>query len=452
MVADCVGVTAAVMAGGWAAHLAGGSAADVLTALAYAPIIMASLGIYGLYRRGRRRLVASTFPDLGPLLHALTISSLIIVMVNGPAHQLIGLPRLHHVAIVVIAVAALVAVPLLRMVSRRLIPGGRARRSRVVIVGSGIVGTSVAQRLATRSDIDVIGYVDEHPLTFGFPPSALPLLGGLTDIPSVLAAHDVDHLVVAFTPINESALAGLLRSLSDHVRISIVPRMFDLLTVRSCVEDLVGLPVVDVAPPSLGLGARMAKRTLDISVSGAALLVLAPLLLVIAAVIRSTSPGPALFKQQRTGRGGRPFPIRKFRTMHLGAEQERERLASENEVDGPLFKIKCDPRITSVGRFLRRSSLDELPQLINVFLGDMSLVGPRPFVTAESAEIEGWAARRFAVRPGMTGLWQVSGRNDLPFEDLRRLDYCYVASWSLWWDLRILWHTPSIVFGSRGAY
>jgi lipopolysaccharide/colanic/teichoic acid biosynthesis glycosyltransferase len=138
--------------------------------------------------------------------------------------------------------------------------------------------------------------------------------------------------------------------------------------------------------------------------------------------------------------------------MRMGAEAERSGLAGANQVDGPIFKLREDPRVTRVGRVLRKTSLDELPQLLDVLRGDMSLVGPRPFVTAEAAGIDGWAQRRFDVRPGLTGLWQVSGRNDLPFDELRRLDYEYVASWSLWWDLSILWHTPASVVRRNGAY
>ncbi len=142
----------------------------------------------------------------------------------------------------------------------------------------------------------------------------------------------------------------------------------------------------------------------------------------------------------------------KFRSMEVGADQLKLDLRTRNDVDGPLFKLHKDHRVTRLGGFLRRTSLDELPQLINVLIGKMSLVGPRPFVPDESAEIDGWALRRFDVRPGMTGLWQTSGRSDLPFEELRQLDYAYVASWSLWWDLKILWHTPASMMHGHGAY
>ena len=173
------------------------------------------------------------------------------------------------------------------------------------------------------------------------------------------------------------------------------------------------------------------------------LLVAAPFFAVVAVIIKATSAGPVFFRQVRTGRNEQPFSMMKFRTMYRDAESRRHELDHLNEVDGPLFKVQNDPRVTRVGRFLRRTSLDEFPQLINVWKGDMSLVGPRPFVVSEAMEIEGWARKRFEARPGMTGLWQVSGRNELSHLELCRLDYQYVASWSFWWDMQILWQTPS---------
>ena len=172
------------------------------------------------------------------------------------------------------------------------------------------------------------------------------------------------------------------------------------------------------------------------------LLVAAPFFAAVAVIIKATSAGPVFFRQVRTGRNEQPFSMMKFRTMYRDAESRRHELDHLNEVDGPLFKVQNDPRVTRVGRFLRRTSLDEFPQLINVWKGDMSLVGPRPFVVSEAMEIEGWARKRFEARPGMTGLWQVSGRNELSHLELCRLDYLYVASWSFWWDMQILWQTP----------
>lgn len=424
----------------------------VIGSVVYVPVFVVVFGAYSLYRRGRRRLVGSSFPDLSPLAHALVMSSLVILLFTGLAHRLIGIPLESRRSVVVTAGAAMVLVLLGRGCARRL-GGTRGGRSRVMVIGSGLVASQVAARIKASPNLALVGCVDDNSLTLREDDlRRIELLGGLDDLPTLIDTKQVDRLVVAFSPVTESEVATHLRALADVVQISVVPRMFDLLTVRSNVDDLAGLPVMDVAPPALGPADRLAKRAIDIAVSAAGLLVLSPVFLVISLAVKLTSPGSILFSQQRTGRGGRPFRIYKFRSMRSGAESLRQELASDNEVDGPLFKIHHDPRVTPLGKWLRKTSLDELPQLINVLKGDMSLVGPRPFVTAESAGIDGWAARRFDVRPGVTGLWQISGRNDLPFDELRRLDYSYVASWSLWWDLQILWHTPASVFRHDGAY
>jgi len=424
----------------------------VAETLAYLPLVLLVMAAYGMYRRSRRRLLPSTFPDLGRLAHSVLASMLLLFISGHQLRLLLGLwqPDVRSVVLGGVLLAGLV--PLARMLTRRV--NHRHRVSRVMVIGSGLVADHVIQRLCSTPGLDVVGLVDDTTTrpALDLRYRDVPMVGQLADAERLVRELQVDHVVVAFSPANESEVAERLRCLAGTVQISVVPRMLDLLTVRSTVDDFAGLPVMDVAPAELGLPARAAKRLLDLVVSGTAILVLSPLLAAVAIAIRLDSPGPIIFRQVRTGRGGRPFVIMKFRTMRTGADSERQQLAGANEVDGPLFKIHEDPRVTRAGRFLRRTSLDELPQLFNVFIGDMSLVGPRPLVTAEAQSIDGWAARRYAVRPGMTGLWQISGRNDLPFTELCRIDYCYVASWSLWWDLRILWHTPASVLGRRGAY
>lgn len=421
----------------------------VLLSGVYVVVLVPFLSAYGLYRRARRRLVASMFPDLGRLFHALLLGCLVLVVGVPRLHELLGLPELGIGRTVVVGVACLVLVPLGRVATRSLTrpPGGR----RILLVGSGRIADVVVHRCLAVRDARVIGYVDDSLRPEGNTPG-LPKLGGLDALREVVEAHEIDQIVVAFTPASGAKIADLLRSLAGEVRISVVPRLFDLLTIHSYVDDLHGLPLLDVAPATLGPASRFVKRSLDLAVALASLLVAAPAMVAIALAVKATSEGPVLFRQERSGRNGAPFGIYKFRTMYSGAERQRAELTSRNEVDGPLFKVRQDPRITPIGRFLRRTSLDELPQLINVVAGQMSLVGPRPFVTSEAALIHGWAARRLEVRPGVTGLWQISGRNDLPFEELCRLDYSYVASWSLLWDLRILWHTPAAVVRCRGAY
>lgn len=212
------------------------------------------------------------------------------------------------------------------------------------------------------------------------------------------------------------------------------------------------LTVVDSGATFLDHLQESVKRVVDLTVAVLALLLLLPVFAVIALAIKLSSPGPIFFRQVRIGRGGEAFYIYKFRTMTARAESYLVSLRPLSDLAGPLFKMHEDPRITGPGRFLRRFSLDELPQLINVVRGDMALVGPRPFVPAESEAFQDWSKIRFTMRPGITGHWQTSGRSDLPFEELKRLDCEYVTNWSLWWDMRILARTPLSVIKCRGAY
>ena len=259
------------------------------------------------------------------------------------------------------------------------------------------------------------------------------------------------RVVVCFSRTHPERTTEMLKGPGRTGGVSIVPRYYELVTSRSHVEDLSGLTMLDIAPASMTAGSRFLKRSFDIVASSLILLVASPFFIVAAVVIKATSPGPVFFRQVRTGRKEQPFSMMKFRTMYNDAEERRHEIDHLNEVDGPLFKVQNDPRVTRIGRFLRRTSLDEFPQLINVWMGDMSLVGPRPFVVSEAMKIEGWARKRFEARPGMTGLWQVSGRNELSHLELCRLDYLYVASWSFWWDVQILWQTPTTIFRGRGA-
>ena len=209
-------------------------------------------------------------------------------------------------------------------------------------------------------------------------------------------------------------------------------------------------PVV-LARAEVGL-AKIAKRVLDVIVACAALMLAALPMLCIALIIRLTSPGPILFRQARVGKGGRLFTSYKFRSMYMDAEDRLAEVRHLNQADGPIFKIRQDPRMTPVGRFLRRTSLDELPQLFNAFRGEMSIVGPRPALMTEVLAYEPWQLERLTVRPGLTGLWQVSGRSDLPFEAMMRLDLEYIRRWSIWFDLWLLILTVPTVVSGRGAY
>ena len=451
MAADSAGVALALVVGQIVdQHLRSvHNLTGAFASICYAPLFVLVLGVYGLYHRAQRRLVSSSFPDIGRIVHGMAAGSLVLLFASGGLHRWLHGPSVDRTTAALAAVVGVIAIPIFRR-AVSVIVNASSSDSNVLILGSGQVAEMVSSRLAHIDELHVVGCVDDSPDDRYNRSDASPWLGPLSNLAAIVERFDVDHVVVAFSASNEAGMAAHLRDLPDRVRISVVPRMFDLLTIRSNVDDLRGLPVIDVAPAALGFVDRFVKRAIDLIGAGVGLIVLSPVLIAIAVAIKVSSPGPILFSQTRAGRGGKPFRIHKFRTMYVDAEHRKAGLASE--VDGPLFKVREDPRVTSVGRLLRKSSLDEIPQLLNVIAGQMSLVGPRPFVLNESGQIEGWAARRFDVRPGMTGLWQTSGRNDLPFEELRRLDYLYVASWSLWWDLSILWHTPSRVLRHDGAY
>jgi exopolysaccharide biosynthesis polyprenyl glycosylphosphotransferase len=235
------------------------------------------------------------------------------------------------------------------------------------------------------------------------------------------------------------------------VDLVVAPQLTDIAGPRVHVRPVEGLPLLYVEEPKLAGASWLIKNVLDRVCAAIGLLVAAPLLVVIAIAIKISDPGPIFFRQRRTGREGKVFPVWKFRTMYVDAEERKATLIQDNEGDGMLFKIRHDPRVFRVGRWLRASSLDELPQLINVLLGDMSLVGPRP-LPAEDGDFLGDVRRRLLVRPGMTGLWQVSGRSDLSWDDAVRLDLYYVDNWSLAFDLTILWRTVGVVLRSHGAY
>ncbi|MFG1700925.1 sugar transferase [Nonomuraea sp. NPDC049309] len=282
--------------------------------------------------------------------------------------------------------------------------------------------------------------------------AGVTVAGDLGDVPLAVERHDADTVAVLACPeMDGQALRRLAwrleRTLTELV---VAPALMDVAGPRTMIRPVAGMPLLHVEHPELAGARQLVKNVFDRVVAAALLVLLAPLMIGLAVAVRATSPGPALFRQTRVGRDGRLFTILKFRTMRRGSEQQKVTLVSDR--DGVLFKIRNDPRVTPLGAFMRRHSLDELPQLINVVLGHMSLVGPRPPLPEEVARYGDDVRRRLLVRPGLTGLWQVSGRSDLSWEESVRLDLRYVENWSLTLDLQILWKTWSAVARGQGAY
>ncbi|GIH69070.1 exopolysaccharide biosynthesis polyprenyl glycosylphosphotransferase [Sphaerimonospora thailandensis] len=282
----------------------------------------------------------------------------------------------------------------------------------------------------------------------------VPVLGDFGDVPAVVLKAEADAVAVLACPeLDGAALRRLAWGIEPGgTDLFVASALMDVAGPRISVRVVAGMPLLHVEHPDIDGIRQLVKSGFDKIVAAVALLVTAVPMLAIAFVIRATSPGPALFRQTRVGRHGREFQVLKFRTMVADAERIKRDLLDDNESDGVLFKIRNDPRITRAGRVLRRYSLDELPQLINVLRGEMSLVGPRPPLPAEVERYGTDVRRRLVVKPGMTGLWQVSGRSDLSWEESVRLDLRYVENWSLMLDLQLLWKTWSAVTRGDGAY
>jgi exopolysaccharide biosynthesis polyprenyl glycosylphosphotransferase len=413
-----------------------------VTDIATVAVAMAvALHLHGLYRRPASRLRPSGWWRPSVVARCLPTAALLALGVD--ALVLAG-GRMSLTAAVLMTLPAAALVPFGRRIVVHAFDSPTV--TRILVVGTGPVSDRLTARLGRCADTVLVGYVDDYPDT------ASPVLGGLGDLPELCAQHRVDRVIVAFPDTPDAHALEALRALLGQVPVSIIPRFFELLNWRSEMEELHGLPLLHVPPASLGGGARMTKRALDLTVAVCVVVAATPIWLAAAIAIKVDSPGPVFFRQDRAGRAGRPFRIFKFRSMSADAWERRGTVAGQNQSDGPLFKMASDPRVTRVGGFLRRTSIDELPQLLNVIRGEMSLVGPRPLPMEESAQLDGAALTRLDVPPGITGLWQVSGRSDLTYADLQHLDSVYVRSWSLLWDLRIIIQTPRSVFSRSGAY
>jgi exopolysaccharide biosynthesis polyprenyl glycosylphosphotransferase len=280
---------------------------------------------------------------------------------------------------------------------------------------------------------------------------SIPALGDIGRLGHVVAEHDVERAIIASHSDGQEQTLDAIRLVKAlGVKVSVLPRLLEVVGSSSSVDEVNGMWLLGIRQSGLVRSSELLKRSTDIAIAGATLVLLGPLFLILTVAIKVESRGPVFFRQPRIGRHGKSFWMLKFRSMVPDAEARKCELRQLNEVQGGLFKIAADPRITRVGRLLRSTSLDELPQLINVIRGNMSLVGPRPLVPDEDALIIGWQRRRLAVKPGMTGLWQIFGSSRIPMQEMVKIDYIYGSNWSLWLDLRILLRTIPYVLARRG--
>jgi exopolysaccharide biosynthesis polyprenyl glycosylphosphotransferase len=301
---------------------------------------------------------------------------------------------------------------------------------RLLLVGAGDVGRSIMQSLVAQPGLgyDVVGFVDDDrdkQQDIG----RFKALGTTDDIPRLVSGLAVDEVIITLPWLSHGKVLAIMSHCQQRrVQVKVVPDLFQISMNQVDIDELNGIPLIGLREPSLKVTSQLVKRGMDILVSMLALILLAPLLILTALAIVIDSPGPVIFPQIRVGQGGRTFTLYKFRSMRTGADDEKDGLRQVSETNDVTFKLREDPRRTRVGRFIRRTSLDELPQFYNVLRAEMSLVGPRPAIPSEVAQYEDWHRKRMTVKPGLTGLWQVMGRSELPFEEMVMLDVFYIRS------------------------
>ncbi|HZU06901.1 MAG TPA: undecaprenyl-phosphate glucose phosphotransferase [Chloroflexota bacterium] len=421
----------------------------------YWPLQLALVGLTLLFfhLRGLYKLARGTawFDEVlsvaGGSLYAVGLLFAAVSLVRYPATS--RLTFIYAWLLIVLLVAA----------GRSLVRGLRAlarRRglgiARVLVVGDNSAGRMIMQSIADQPHLgyQVAGFVALEPgPDFG----RFRRLGTLAELPTVCAQHAIDEVIIALP----AAYHHKVLEVRDYCQrqglsFKLVPDLYELSLNRVELDAINGIPLLSVKETAIHGWNLFTKRAMDVVIASIGLTLFAPLWLLIALAIRLDSPGPVLFRQERVGRGGTRFYLLKFRSMRQDADRIVQELLAYNEATGPLFKMRNDPRLTRVGRVLRRWSLDEWPQLWNVLKGEMSLVGPRPPLPREVEQYEPWHYRRLEVSPGITGLWQVSGRSELSFDEMVMLDLYYIENWSLGLDLRILLRTIPAVFRGRGAY
>jgi exopolysaccharide biosynthesis polyprenyl glycosylphosphotransferase len=443
--ADVVGILCAL--GLAAAYFALGSAlSQLIWGLAALPLFIVLFKIYGLYDRDAKRVSHSTVDDLPWIFHGLLVGTLGLWLLfwYGPAPALNVTEGMVFFGIAIGAV--FIARALARAVSRFVIPP-----ERVLFVGGGPVARVLARklRLHPEYELEPIGYVDAYETSRDDGLSSLTYLGNTSEITAICVRESVERVLILSPAVDPDEVADLIRRLrSLDVRLGLLPHVVDVLGPSVEIDDVEGITVLGMTSPSLTRSSRALKRGMDIAISLTLLVIAAPIMLFIAIALKLG--GPVFFVQERIGRGGRHFEMLKFRTMVPDADERGKELWDQSAHPVWLL-LEHDPRITRFGRFLRHTSLDELPQLWNVLRGDMSLVGPRPMPPDVDEHISGWGRRRLDLTPGITGLWQVLGRTNIPFEEMVKLDYLYVTNWSLWQDVRLLVHTLPAVFRRRGV-
>jgi exopolysaccharide biosynthesis polyprenyl glycosylphosphotransferase len=459
LVADVVGLALAFLLAQLAFGRSGGNfdaRIEFFGFLATLPAWVVVAKLYGLYDQDEEHTNHSTADDVSGVFHVVTVGAWLFFAGAWVTHladpDLTKLVTFWALAIGLVTIGRSTA----RVLARRSITYWQ----NAVIVGAGDVGQLVARKLLGHPEygINLVGFVDATPKERRDDLRHLTLLGPPERLPAIVRLFDIERVIVAFSNDSHEQSLELVRSLKDlDVQVDIVPRLFEIVGPGVKLHTVEGLPLVGLPPLRLSRSSRLLKRVLDVTASAIALTFLAPVFALFAVLIKRDSPGPVFFRQVRMGARGETFKIWKFRTMSFDADLRKADVAHLNKHlrgggDPRMFKIPDDPRVTTFGRWLRKHSFDELPQLLNVLLGQMSLVGPRPLILSEASYVDAWAQKRLDLKPGITGPWQVLGRSGIPFEDMLRLDYLYVIGWSFGGDLKLVAQTLPLLLNSPDPY
>lgn len=399
------------------------------------------------------RLTGNLFMQMRLMVNSLTIGLSILIayyfVFQPPSNSRLLVPFVWITAMMILCLGRMVLSALIGVLHRL----GLGER-RLLVVGSGRLGKMIMQHIAATPNLgySIVGFLhDMHEPSGDF--GRFKMLGSLEDLAIVIRSMQVDEVIIALpSELHLQTIRSVRLCERLGASFKLVPELYELSLARIDMEAIEGIPLLGIKQKPLNTVQRAAMRLTDIVGAVLVLLLASPIWLCFALLIKLTSPGEAIFSQLRVGQNGRTFKCYKFRSMQKNAEQVLSTLLAQNEAQGPIFKMKDDPRVTSIGKFLRRTSLDEIPQLFNVIKGEMSLVGPRPPLLREVEQYEEWQKGRLAMKPGMTGLWQVRGRSNLTFDEGVLMDLYYIENWSLRLYYHILLRTvPSVLF-SRGAY
>jgi exopolysaccharide biosynthesis polyprenyl glycosylphosphotransferase len=428
--------------------LAGGTPPIRPIAVLLAPFVLVLNKVIGLYDRDQHTLRKTTLDEAPLLINTAVFYALFVWLTE----QIILGGLLGRAQVFGLAVLSFTFVIIGRAAVRWFVLSITSAE-RCVVLGNAVDAERTARRLASSSGVNVtvVGRLALGPSQAGAEATEYASLGDVRSLSSVITEREVERVIIAPDSHDQEEILGTIRLIKAlGVKVSVLPRLLEVVGSSSTFDEVGGITLLGVRQYGLPKSSRYLKRAMDIAASAVGLCVFAPLLLALGLAVKLDSRGPMFFRQPRVGRKGDRFDMFKFRSMVPDAERIKAQLGEQNEAEGGLFKIRQDPRVTRVGRFLRQTSLDELPQLFNVLRGEMSLVGPRPLIPDEDLLIEGWQRRRLAVKPGMTGLWQIFGSARIPMNEMVKIDYLYGANWSIWLDLKILLRTVPYVVGRRG--